>query len=116
MDINQAIVLFRSTGKLLSRYLYLLLCSGLPYAEILRETRGSAGQANISLSQCREMEFEIPGLAEQKEIVRRVEPRIESRQMLLFGCPARRFCEADLDYSWPGRAPGPFRATRQAPV
>jgi type I restriction enzyme S subunit len=72
-NINQALVLFRPKPFLLNRYLYLALASGEPYAEILQETRGSAGQANISLSQCRAMLLSYPGVAEQQEIVRRVD-------------------------------------------
>ena len=71
-NMNQALVLFRPKAHLDSKYLYFLLCSTLPYVEVLKETRGSAGQANISLTQCREMIFNIPPLAEQIEIVARV--------------------------------------------
>lgn len=72
-NINQAIVLFRPNQTLLTQFLYYLLCSGIPYANILNETRGSAGQVNISLSQCREMKIPVPELDEQEEIIRRVD-------------------------------------------
>ena len=72
-SINQAIVLFRPRPGLDRTFLYLVLCSGIPYAEILFETRGSAGQSNISLSQCRDMLLPIPSLSEQQEIVCRVD-------------------------------------------
>lgn len=72
-SVNQAISIFRPGTKLDRKYLYHLLCSGTPYEDILMETRGSAGQSNISLSQCREMELAVPPLAEQREIVRRVD-------------------------------------------
>jgi type I restriction enzyme S subunit len=72
-SINQAIALFRPRPQLDRNFLYYLLCSGVPYAEILSETRGSAGQSNISLSQCRELLLPLPPLSEQQEIVRRVE-------------------------------------------
>jgi type I restriction enzyme S subunit len=84
-SINQALVLFRPKPLIYRHFLYYILCSGLPYSEILAQTRGSAGQSNISLSQCREMPFPIPTLKEQYEIVRRVEKlfafadQIESR-------------------------------------
>ncbi len=87
-SINQAIALFRPRPQLDRHFLYYLLCSGVPYAEILSETRGSAGQSNISLSQCREMLLSVPPLSEQKEIVRRIEKlfaladQIESRLRL----------------------------------
>jgi type I restriction enzyme S subunit len=52
--------------------LYYLLCSGLNVAEIERETRGSAGQSNISLSQCRDFIFPVPSIDEQTELAQRV--------------------------------------------
>jgi type I restriction enzyme S subunit len=39
----------------------------------MQETKGSVGQVNISLSQCRSFLFPIPTIREQHEIVRRVE-------------------------------------------
>lgn len=72
-NINQAIVLFRPSDALYGQFLYYLLCSTLPYKDILQETRGSAGQANISLSQCRGMRFPLPPIDEQREVVRRVQ-------------------------------------------
>jgi type I restriction enzyme, S subunit len=84
-SINQALTMFRPGKNLAGTYLYYVLCSGIPYADILMETRGSAGQSNISLSQCRQMELPIAPLDEQQEIVRRVQTlfaladKIESR-------------------------------------
>lgn len=72
-NINQAITLFRPNEYLDNHFLYFALREGSPYSEILEETRGSAGQTNISLSQCREMKFRLPPFSEQKEIVRQVE-------------------------------------------
>jgi type I restriction enzyme, S subunit len=72
-NINQAITLFRPSPRMTTGWLYCLLCSGLNIADIVNETRGSAGQSNISLSQCRDFIFSVPPLEEQHEIVRRVE-------------------------------------------
>jgi type I restriction enzyme, S subunit len=98
-NINQAIVLFRPGPYLDRRFLYFLLCSGIPYAEILAETRGSAGQSNISLSQCRGMQFPLPPLAEQHRIVAKLEE--------LLGRVSR--AKARLD-----RVPGLLRRFRQS--
>ena len=54
-------------------FLYYWLCSLEPIKETLKETRGSAGQINISLTQARNIFIPIPPLEEQQEIVRRVE-------------------------------------------
>jgi type I restriction enzyme S subunit len=39
----------------------------------MSDTRGSVGQVNISLSQCRDFNFPVPSMDEQVEIVRRIE-------------------------------------------
>lgn len=84
-NINQAITLFRPSNRITTEWLYYILCGGGNIAEIVHETKGSAGQVNISLSQCRDFVFPVPPLCEQNEIVRRVETlfafadRIEAR-------------------------------------
>jgi type I restriction enzyme, S subunit len=72
-NLNQAITLFRPSGRIVTEWIYYFLCSGISIAEIVHETRGSAGQVNISLSQCRDFIFPVPPLPEQLEIVSRVE-------------------------------------------
>jgi type I restriction enzyme S subunit len=49
------------------------LCEGSPISEIENEFRGTAGQSNISLEQCRKFKFPIPAKEEQQEVVLRVE-------------------------------------------
>ncbi|MBI5706470.1 MAG: restriction endonuclease subunit S [Armatimonadetes bacterium] len=70
---NQALTMFRPSTRITTEWLYVILCSGMPYEEILMQTRGSAGQSNISLTQCREMVLPVPPVDEQTEIVRRVD-------------------------------------------
>jgi type I restriction enzyme, S subunit len=72
-NINQALTLFRPSDRITTDWLYYILCSGTNIADIVHETRGSAGQVNISLSQCRNFMFPVPPVAEQVEIVRRVD-------------------------------------------
>lgn len=73
-NINQAIALFRvDKEKLLSGFLYLILCEGSLVRDVMHETKGIVGQINISLTQCREALIPCPSLEEQQEIVRRVE-------------------------------------------
>lgn len=84
-NINQAITLFRPSEKSSSPWIYIVLCEGAPIRAVLARTKGSVGQINISLSQCRAFEFPVPPPDEQIEIVRRVETlfafaaRLESR-------------------------------------
>jgi type I restriction enzyme S subunit len=71
-NINQAITLFRPGAEVSTQWIYTVLCSGKNVADVIHQTRGSVGQVNISLSQCRNFEIPIPSLAEQAEILRRL--------------------------------------------
>ncbi|HHV9720093.1 TPA: restriction endonuclease subunit S, partial [Escherichia coli] len=73
-NINQAITLFRvDKERLLSKFLYHVLCEGSLVRDVIHDTKGIVGQINISLTQCREALIPCPSLEEQHEIVRRVE-------------------------------------------
>ncbi|NTW31961.1 MAG: hypothetical protein HGB12_04945, partial [Bacteroidetes bacterium] len=72
-NINQAIVVYRPQNFLTSLFLYYWLCSLEPIKETMKDTRGSAGQVNISLTQARNIFVPLPPIEEQQEIVRRVE-------------------------------------------
>lgn len=73
-NINQAITLFRVNKEILNyKYLYFLLCEGSFIREIEHNLKGSVGQVNISLSQCRDMIIPTPPLEEQTQIVQKVE-------------------------------------------
>lgn len=73
-NLNQAITLFRvDKEKLLSKFLYYVLCEGKLVRDVMHDTKGIVGQINISLTQCREAIIPCPSLLEQHEIVRRVE-------------------------------------------
>jgi type I restriction enzyme S subunit len=72
-NINQALVLFRPKDLLLNKYLYYYLVEGEFVRYILHETKGTVGQVNISLSQCRQCEIPLPPLNEQRRIVEKIE-------------------------------------------
>jgi type I restriction enzyme S subunit len=72
-NINQAITLFRPSSLISSSWIYLVLCEGEAIRSVMDRTKGSVGQVNISLSQCRAFDFPVPSIDEQDEIVRRVE-------------------------------------------
>lgn len=73
-NLNQAITLFRANDEqLINKYLYFVLCEGALVRDVMPETKGSVGQVNISLTQCRDSKVPLPPLEEQKEIVRLVE-------------------------------------------
>jgi type I restriction enzyme S subunit len=72
-NFNQALTMFRPSDLVTSYWLYYFLCSGRSVASVVGETRGIAGQVNISLSQCRAFEIPIPPLSEQDPIVSDIE-------------------------------------------
>lgn len=72
-NINQAITLFRPSELISSAWIHLVLLEGTNIRRISQETKGSAGQVNISLSQCRDFVFPVPPTQIQDEIVHRVE-------------------------------------------
>ena len=65
-NINQAITLFRPSNEITTEWLYILLCEGKNIREVELSTKGSAGQKNISLTQCREFNFPCPSVEEQQ--------------------------------------------------
>lgn len=71
-NLNQAITIFRPCPDVLGEWLYIYLCSGIFLDDEDLVTRGSAGQSNISLTQCRNLTIPIPSLDEQREIIHRV--------------------------------------------
>ncbi|KQM22993.1 hypothetical protein ASE73_01845 [Sphingomonas sp. Leaf24] len=72
-NINQAITLFRPGDRVVSKWLYYFLCSGQSVASVVNDTRGIAGQVNISLSQCRAFQIPIPPVDEQERIIGDIE-------------------------------------------
>lgn len=71
-NVNQAISLFRPSKKICTEWIYYVLCSGENIKKILPETKGSAGQINISLTQCRDFMFPVPPMREQTAIVKHI--------------------------------------------
>jgi type I restriction enzyme S subunit len=72
-NINQALVRFRPKKFLLPKFLYYFFCEGSEFKIIENQYHGSAGQSNISLSQCRNFTIPIPPISEQKQIIKEIE-------------------------------------------
>ena len=72
-NANQAIAIFRPSDAAISRWIYYFLCGGTSVQSVINATRGSAGQVNISLSQCRNFELSLPPAAEQRRIVEKLD-------------------------------------------
>jgi type I restriction enzyme S subunit len=73
-NINQAIAVFHPLAGVAGKYLCLCLLQVHDLSALVgAETRGSAGQDNISLTQCRGLPVPLPPYAEQCRIVAKVE-------------------------------------------
>lgn len=69
-NMNQAIVRFRPKDDLNYRFLYYALLNPETLDDVIQKTKGVVGQANISITQSRNLKIKLPSLPEQQEIVR----------------------------------------------
>ena len=83
-NVNQAITLFRTNEeKLFSQYLYYVLCEGDLVRKVMPDTKGTVGQVNISLTQCRDAIIPCPSLEEQREIIHKVENLFDLNEVII---------------------------------
>ena len=69
-NMNQAIVRFRPGPSLQYRFLYYALVNPETLDDVISETTGVVGQANISVTHSRNLVIPLPSVSEQIEIVR----------------------------------------------
>lgn len=69
-NMNQAIVRFRAKEYILPKFIYYMLIWPNTLDNVVSKTKGVVGQANISVTQSRNLDFVIPSRQEQEEIVR----------------------------------------------
>jgi type I restriction enzyme, S subunit len=72
-NINQALAVFRPLAGICSKYIYYMLTSKLVLKSVLLEVKGTAGQDNLSLEQCRNLLIPIPSIEEQHRIVAKID-------------------------------------------
>lgn len=72
-NMNQALAVFRPMAGILSRYVYYALTTTSVLRSALREVKGTAGQDNLSLEQCRDLAIPIPSIEEQHRIVTKID-------------------------------------------
>ncbi len=72
-NINQALAIFRPVESVNIKYMFYLLSCYSTLESVLKETRGMAGQDNLSLEQCRNLRLPICTQNEQKRIVAKVD-------------------------------------------
>ena len=75
-NLNQAMAIFRGYDISINPYIYVFLNSMIWFKYV--HTLGVVGQENMSLEQCKDIAVAFPPLAEQKEIVARVEKHLQT--------------------------------------
>jgi len=101
-NINQALTLFRTNEEiLLSKFLFYFLNEGSSIKSIHGDLKGTVGQVNISLSQCRNFAIPCPSLPEQKRIVEKLDEvlaQVDTIKARLDGIPEllKRFRQSVL--------------------
>ena len=76
-NMNQALVRFRTIDCIDYKYFYYCLLYDDTLRDVVNATRGVVGQANISVSQSRNLDIIVPSLEEQLEIVRILDKLLE---------------------------------------
>jgi type I restriction enzyme S subunit len=76
-NMNQALAVFRPLAGIQSRYIYYALLTNSVLESVLFEVKGTAGQDNLSLEQCRDLVIPIPSIEEQLRIVERIDRLME---------------------------------------
>ena len=76
-NMNQAIVRFRTVHYVSHKYLYYCLLNEETLRDVIVATKGVVGQANISITQSRNLMIPIPSCQEQQEIVRTLDELLE---------------------------------------
>jgi type I restriction enzyme S subunit len=71
-NINQALAFFRPLPLFSNRFLALVLSAPITIQEVLKETRGTVGQDNLSLEQVRNLRIPFISLHQQHRIVAKV--------------------------------------------
>ncbi|PSW39985.1 type I restriction endonuclease subunit S [Photobacterium phosphoreum] len=72
-NMNQALAVFKPVDVVFNRYLYYVLSCDLTLNSVLKEVKGTAGQDNLSLEQCRDLLIPVIGIEEQKRLVELVD-------------------------------------------
>lgn len=71
-NMNQALAVYRPVGGVSNNYIYYVLSAKSTLESVLKEVKGTAGQDNLSLEQCRDLAITLPSLEEQHRIVAKV--------------------------------------------
>jgi type I restriction enzyme S subunit len=72
-NMNQALAVFRPLAGISTRYIYYALSTEHVLKAALRDVKGTAGQDDLSLEQCRNLVISIPSIEEQERIVSKID-------------------------------------------
>ena len=81
-NINQAIAVFRPEHGLCAEYLCYALLDPETIGRSVMKAKATAGQSNLTLEICRDLQLPLPPMAEQQEIVSRVKLALTSARGL----------------------------------
>jgi type I restriction enzyme, S subunit len=81
-NMNQALAVFKPVDVVFNRYLYYVLSCDLTLNSVLKEVKGTAGQDNLSLEQCRDLLIPVIGIEEQKRLVELVDILLDQCKFL----------------------------------
>ena len=75
-NINQAIVLFRPNGRILSKFISFFLQNPTTINWLEDTSKATAGQWNVKVSTCRIIPIPLPPISDQEQIILEIETRL----------------------------------------
>jgi len=81
-NINQAIARFRCLDRLYNKYLAYFLGRSDTVEQMKSKSKATAGQFNLTLEICRDIQIPIPPIEEQKRVVYNIETKLSQQQKI----------------------------------
>ena len=81
-NINQAIARFRCSDGLYNKYLAYFLGYSDTVEKMKSKAKATAGQFNLTLEICRDIQIPVPSMEEQKKIVSDIETKLSQQQKI----------------------------------
>lgn len=81
-NINQAIARFRCLDRLYNKYLAYFLGRSDTVEKMKSKAKATAGQFNLTLEICRDIQIPIPPIEEQKKVVYNIETKLSQQQKI----------------------------------
>jgi len=72
-NMNQALAVYRPVGGIFNKYIYYVLSTRSTLTSVLKDVKGTAGQDNLSLEQCRNLVIPLPPIEVQHRIVNTID-------------------------------------------